>query len=877
MSEQACIESLTEREVKILTYLAEGMSNREIADRLFLAPSTVKWYVTQLNRKLDTANRDEIVQRAYQLQLFEPLAPTAPPKHNLPHPPTPFVGRDAELNELCSLLTDPDVRLLTILAPGGMGKTRLALEAAEQQIGNFRDGVYFVPLQPLTDVDHIILTVAKHIGYQFQDSNGYPPKQQMLDYLSGKQMLLLLDNFEHLLEGAPLVTDILEGAPEVKVLVTSREKLNLNVETVNVLHGMRYPTWKTLEDALDYDAVKLLLQAAKRVKPDWMVTADDLDYVTWVCHLTEGMPLGILLAASWLDVFPLERIVEEIRKSADFLETEMRDVPTRQRSIQAVFQYSWQQLKPDEQEVFMKLSVFLGGFTPAAAETVTGAIPRVLHTLVNKALLVHSKDGYYHLHELLRQYAEELLDRSGEAETTRNAHSAYFIDFLQRREKDMKSHQQLEALNEIERDFYNICSAWLWVVKHRQVDAVDRAVESLRLYCDIRSRFQEGEELLWRAQRAFPPDSPIWGRIAVRRTWLAQLGDIFRPEDMKAQLAQSLAVARTQHDLSEVAFCLFMCGIHATMSGQGGSAARGFLMDSLAQYRNLDEPYHEGDVLTWLSFLSETPEEGIGYLRQSLEMTRAAGAVNLAAWSLMQVGLWNLFSGQLLEAEEHFQEALTMHGTQGDRKGQVRDLYWLSKSAFYAGDFEKAQLLGEEVLKKGTEFNDRFGKKGALAHLGLLSAVKDEDFSRSRDLFEKAQAFPRINLEARCINEIHLGLAISACAQGDSTTAQQHLHAILRYGIDNRSWEFVWMALPVAALLLAHKGEQERAVAFLRLAFVDPPMTGWLECWPLVKRLRARLEADLGQDVYSVAWDSGASLHVETVAAELLAVYEQRI
>jgi predicted ATPase len=190
------------------------------------------------------------------------------------------------------------VRLVTILAPGGMGKTRLSLAAAEGQLWRFADGVFFVPLASLTSPDDIATTIAASVSFSFFGSE--PPQKQLLAYLHDRHLLLVLDNFEHLLDGAPLVTAILQAAPAVKVLVTSREKLNLSGETVFTLAGLHFPDWETSADALTYDAVKLFMQSAHHVRPDFELPADELVYLARICRLTAGMPLGIVLAAGWL-------------------------------------------------------------------------------------------------------------------------------------------------------------------------------------------------------------------------------------------------------------------------------------------------------------------------------------------------------------------------------------------------------------------------------------------------------------------------------------------------------------------------------------------------------------------------------------------------
>ena len=217
------------------------------------------------------------------------------------------------------------------------------------------------------------------------------------------------------LPGGAFVQDILQAAPSVKILVTSREKLNLNAETVFVLSGMSFPTWETPADALEYGAVKLFMQSAQRVRRDFQLEADDLPFVARICRMVQGTPLGILLAAAWLEVLTPREIVDEISRSLDFLETEMHDLPERQRSLRAVFEYSWNLLTEQERALFAQFSIFRGGFTRDAALQITGTNLRALTLLVNKSLLRRDNDsGRYEIHELLRQYAEEKLAQSAE-------------------------------------------------------------------------------------------------------------------------------------------------------------------------------------------------------------------------------------------------------------------------------------------------------------------------------------------------------------------------------------------------------------------------------------------------------------------------------
>lgn len=497
-SSERLSESLSERELEILACLAEGLSNHEIANKLFLAEQTVRWYNSQIYSKLAVGNRKEALERAKTLGLLDKAPPAASAsvisaKHNLPAQATPFVGRQQELDDISALLKDDPTCLITILAPGGMGKTRLALEAARLQIGRYADGVIFVPLAPLGNPNDIVTAIAENIGFSFYGENA--PAQQLTDFLRDRSMLLVMDNFEHLLDGAQLVADLIQAAPKLRIMTTSRERLNLHGETLYTIRGLEFPTWETPEDALQYDAVKLFMQSAHRVRPAFELQTPDLDYLARICRLTAGMPLGIELAAGWVDVLSLQEIAAEIQKGIDILETEMRDVPERQRSIRATFEHTWERLTEDEKTVFMRLSIFRGGFTGAAAQAIAGAGVRSLRQLTNKALVQVAPDGRHDIHELLRQFGAEKLTALGEAKTVQAKHAAYFADFMAERKQETRNSRQLEALELIDRDFENVRSAWLHVVNNQEWDQLPKFLHSLWFYFNLRTRGQEAVEL----------------------------------------------------------------------------------------------------------------------------------------------------------------------------------------------------------------------------------------------------------------------------------------------------------------------------------------------------------------------------------------------
>ena len=370
------------------------------------------------------------------------------PRHNLPTFPTSFIGRAEEIAELGSLLDNPDCRLLTLVGPGGIGKTRLAVEIARTKLENFPDSVYFVPLQPLQVPDQVLAAVIDALPLQVSDD----PKQDLLNYLREKRLLLVLDNFEHVLESAALVSDILTAAPHVCVLATSREVMRLQREWVRYVAGLTWPDDASSRQHNEhYSAVDLFADRAWRLNSTFSL-ADERKHVIRICQLLEGMPLALELAAGWIDTLPCAEIAAEIEQDLSILASDTRDMPDRHRSMRAVLDHSWQRLTVAEQAVFPKLSVFRGGFEREAAEQVAGATLRILSDLVRKSWLRMS-GGRYDIQEVLRQYAHEGLLAARDSDATLAAHCRYYAAFMQQRAQDVKGRRQLGALDEIEADW----------------------------------------------------------------------------------------------------------------------------------------------------------------------------------------------------------------------------------------------------------------------------------------------------------------------------------------------------------------------------------------------------------------------------------------
>jgi serine/threonine protein kinase len=731
------------------------------------------------------------------------------PKHNLPAQTTPFVGREAELSELAKLLDNPKIRLITIAAQGGMGKTRLALELAEQALTpdtsskgrgettKFENGVYFVELAPLSDAANIVSAIAEAVGYQFQ-ADGRDQKQQILDFLGNKNLLLVMDNYEHLLEGANLVTDILKAAPSVKILATSRQRLNQSGETLFNLEGMDFPAWETPEDALEYAAVKLFVQSAKRAKPDFEIRADNMNAIARICKLVQGLPLGIVLAAAWLSMLSPDEIATEIAQSLDFLASDIGDMPERQRSMRAVFDYSWNLLTDDEKQVFMKLSVFRGGFTREAAEAVAGANLRVLMSLMNKSLIRRNADtGRYEIHELLRQYGEIRLSESQLTLIARDQHSMYYAELLQQLQQKSAPISRWIA---IDIDFENLAKAWRYRVETTDSECILKLMPILSTYWDFRARYQEAIDLLEYAIVKFntaEQTNPI--RITLGRL-LGQLGWFYnglgQPELGIEPATQGRIVSLEMEDVEGIFDAYIGIGICYSFIGR------------------LEE--------TW-----EFAQEGLNYFREKNIKWAYTAMLYWACGAAINLGRYDEARLLGLEHRQLVEEANDKHGL------GINFVFILGFVNEMTGAYSEATWFYEQGMKLLIDLDYTWGIAVAYQYLGNV-ALAQKHLIIAVDHYRNALAI--MNKRRSIVDMIGVLLSIPGllAAQGKGQQAVRLASLLLNYPLK-------------------------------RKVHIGGPST-----LATIHRILPELKLQLGEATYATAWERGKSLDLDTVVKELL-------
>jgi predicted ATPase/DNA-binding NarL/FixJ family response regulator len=645
---------------------------------------------------------------------------------------TTLIDRSRELDEIRRLLNDPACRLLTLLGPGGIGKSRLAAETAQAQVRQtpgFAHGVYWIDLQPVSDAERLPSAIADGMSFTLsgQDDPGY----QLARHLRDKELLLVLDNFEHLLEGgSDLLACLLAEAPGLKLLITSREVLNLLEEWLYPVAGLVYPSHANVENLASYGAVQLFVERARRVRPSFDLDAEKQGVVR-ICRLVEGMPLALELAAAWAKTLTAGVIADEIQRNLEFLSTRLRNVPEQHRSIQAVFAQSWSLLSPREQAVFQMLSVFRGGFDRVAAQAVAEASLPVLMALVDKSLLRREAGDRFQIHELLRQYAEDQLARSqGMAERAQALHCAHYTHFMAQWGEHITGARQREAMQSITVELENFRAAWRWAVAHQDVAAIDQAAYIFNAFVDMQGRYLEGIQLLEPALQMLDKLPQEGHTPCTRADVLTGLGWLYirlgRFEAAETVFESADRIFEQTKQLPRFGFGADPLIGLALLAVTLGDYREGLRLAEISRRRHDDRGDLQNAQLAY--FALENAALALGdlpaarrYVQRAYALTQETENRWMMAYILSDMGNVARVAKDLAQAQHYYQASYAIKQELRDPEGMAMALAAMGRIASLQQEDDQAFDLYTQSLHIYEEIDDRGAQARSLAGLGCAS------------------------------------------------------------------------------------------------------------------------------------------------------------
>ena len=760
----------------------------------------------------------------------------AEPGWNLPAPSTSLIGRETELASLAHLLDDADCRLLTLVGPGGIGKTRLAIEVAYDVRDRFANGVFLASLAATRKSEFMVPAIAQVIGLNFAGPT--EPRSQLVNYLSNKQVLLLLDNLEHLLDGVDLLVEMLGRAPGLKLLVTSRVRLELQGEWVFEVQGLPVPAEGEVERLEQYSSMRLFLQRAQQAQVDFEPTVEDFSEVARICRLVEGMPLAIELAATWVPLLSCAEIAGEIGQGPDILATQLRDVPERQRSLQAVFDHSWKLLDEEEQRALRKLSVFRGGFRREAAEEVAGAGLPLLSALVAKSFLRRTAVGRYSLHELVRQYiAARLAEKPEEEVAARERHSAYFTDLVAGLEGKLKGVGQLQALAEIDADIDNIRQAWRWAVGHGQVRNAQKPIRGLWCFYEIRGWFQEAEA------------SFGWIAEELART-------VVETEKADSGAAVLAAYARAQQGW----FCLRRGGFEEAQRLLQSSLDMLRAADAFVEL--VDTLQHAGALDRLMGHYSRSRarfEEMLRYATQTDDLWNAAIAEG-------NMGLADQALGDYQEARIRMEGTVTAFRALGDNRMLAVALHFLGGTNCMLHSFDRARAYLQESLVLSRSIGDRWIEAMTLRELGNVAKETGAE-TEAASLFSESLVLAREIAEQWSTLQALNSVGTVRLAMGDLAAARTAISEELALAREIQSLPDVLAALSGLARWSVYQGLTEATLPLVLASIsvvLDHPAAAQ-KTKDGVRQLWIELEASLGPEQISATRLEAQTMSFEQV------------
>jgi predicted ATPase/class 3 adenylate cyclase len=681
---------------------------------------------------------------------------------NLPLAATPMVGRERQLRDVCALLGSDDVRLLTLTGPPGTGKTRLALQAAASLLAGFRDGVFFVPLASISDPALVVQAVAQSLGVT--EAGGRGLREALEEYLRDRQLLLVLDNFEQLLDAVPLVAELLAAAPGMKALVTSRAVLRLSAEHDYPVPPLELPDLTdrlNVQSVASFEAVALFVQRARAAKHDFGLTERNVAAVAAICVRLEGLPLAIELAAARVKLLPPEALLDRLQSRLALVAGGARDLPPRQQAIRNAIAWSYDLLSVEERTLFRWLCVFVGGFALDAAEAIcsppggeTAAVLDGLASLVDKSLLRQEQEvgqPRFTMLETIREYGLERLAEDTEAEVL-GRHAEFFLRWAEEAEPSLRGSAQVEILQRLDAEYANLRAALDWAVGNGEAKLGLGICGALWRFWQIRGLYREGREQVVRVL-AMPGAT---GRSAERAQAEACAGRLaFYQTDFEAAsalLENALSIQRELNDKPGIAFSLLNLGMLAQARGDH-ALARHLLEEGVATARAGGDRWVLGMSLSYLGGISHAAgddDEAREFCEEALGLLRALGDLRLIAATLLNLSLIARAQAELQSARSLLEEAVSMARRLGD-KGLLPTS--LMRLALVSDQHEvNSRPLYEESLMIVREVGDRSGIAASLEGLAGIFAQED-DLQRAARLYGAASALREAIGAARPLEE----------------------------------------------------------------------------------------------------------------------------
>ena len=712
---------------------------------------------------------------------------TAPPAEDharpqtqvhLPAPPTSFIGREEELTLIARHARDRRHRLLTLAGPGGIGKTRLAIQAASESSRAFADGAYFVSLAPAQEIDAIVPAIAAVLKLRFETTD---PKRELLYSLREKDVILVLDNMEHLVSGAPLLVELLEHAPRLQLLVTSRQRLNIREEWVIPVDGLVLPTGGDHE--APGNAAQLFLERAYQVMPHFAPDEGERTAIAAICCQVEGMPLAIEMAATWVHALSCDDILKRIQSGIDFLKTSMHNIPERHRNIRSLLDQSWQLLKPEEQAVLRKCSMFRNEFTFRACQDVADARLETVAALMDKAMLHSPAPSQYRMHELLRQYAEEQLASNPEEQRqTTLRYVQHFGHYVAEQEPLFTSRREPDALANLDAHIDSIRHAWNLAMDYPYPPFFDQAASALGTYYETKLLFQEMERVYQRAHGAMervaeaPQEDPVANRAHAKLMARHGVALIGQTRHAEASVALRTALDRARACLSgkDLAFSLRVLG-NALCPMYEYEEAERYFRESLALCEAEGDRWGRAATLIGICSAKESGGDYKGalqFVHAALGIYEASGNQRSTARCCAYAAFLAIKGGDLTKARHLLRSSLALFKTMHASIGMANAYHFLATLAYRSGKPDRAAPLSRRCYELHEASGNRWGIAWTIRQRGLIARERGEIPEAERFAFQAMQYFEEMDDRAGIASGL-TDLGDVALAQDNPTLAEE--------------------------------------------------------------------------------------------------------